>query len=126
MPPSIIDGCIAIGAAPATDCARHRRSEPKASWNRCGRVAKWCLCLRNVCLKAHMDSGLKNIKRAELRARLSELDYLIAEQTSHANFIREMGWNVPVAEERLEKLKLSRRACLAALEQLLGDQAERD
>jgi hypothetical protein len=73
-----------------------------------------------------MDSGLRKIKRAELRAHLSELDYLIAEQTSHATFIREMGWNVPIAEERLEKLKLSRQGCLAALEQLLGEDSERD
>jgi hypothetical protein len=73
-----------------------------------------------------MDSDLRKIKRAELRARLSELEYLIAEQTSHASFIREMGWNVPVAEERLEQLKLSRRACLAELEQLLREDSERD
>ena len=65
--------------------------------------------------------GLSKIKRAELMARLAELDQLIEEQTAHAKFVREMGWDVPVVAERLERLKESRQLYLSALKHLLGD-----
>jgi hypothetical protein len=65
--------------------------------------------------------GLSKIKRAELMARLAELDQLIEEQTAHVKFIGEMGWDVPVIAERLERLKESRQLYLSALKHLLGD-----
>jgi len=65
--------------------------------------------------------GLSKIKRAELMARLAELDHLIEEQTAHVKFVREMGWDVPVVAERLERLKESRQLYLSALRHLLGD-----
>jgi len=65
--------------------------------------------------------GLSKIKRAELMARLAELDQLIEEQTAHVKFVREMGWDVPVVAERLERLKESRQLYLSALRHLLGD-----
>jgi len=54
-------------------------------------------------------------------ARLAELDQLIEEQTAHVKFVREMGWDVPVVAERLERLKESRQLYLSALRHLLGD-----
>jgi len=54
-------------------------------------------------------------------ARLAELDQLIEEQTAHAEFVREMGGDVPVVAERLERLKESRQLYLSALKHLLGD-----
>jgi hypothetical protein len=67
------------------------------------------------------ESGLSNIKRAELMARLAELDHLIEEQTAHVKFVREMGWDVPIVAERLERLKESRQLYLSALRHLLGE-----
>ncbi len=67
------------------------------------------------------EHGLSKVKRAELMARLAELDHLIEEQTAHVKFVREMGWNVPVVAERLEHLKESRQLYLSALRHLLGD-----
>ncbi len=67
------------------------------------------------------ERGLSKIKRAELMARLAELDQLIEEQTAHARFVRAMGWDVPVVAERLERLKESRQLYLSALRHLLGD-----
>jgi hypothetical protein len=72
--------------------------------------------------KAHGPQlGLSKIKRAELMARLAELDHLIEEQTAHVRFVREMGWDVPVVAERLERLKESRQLYLSALRHLLGE-----
>ena len=67
------------------------------------------------------EHGLSNVKRAELIARLAELDHLIEEQTAHVKFVREMGWDVPVVAERLERLKESRQLYLSALRHLLGE-----
>jgi hypothetical protein len=67
------------------------------------------------------EDGLSNVKRAELIARLAELDHLIEEQTAHVKFVREMGWDVPVVAERLERLKESRQRYLSALRHLLGE-----
>ena len=67
------------------------------------------------------EHGLSKIKRAELMARLAELDHLIEEQTAHVRFVREMGWDVPVVAERLERLKESRQLYLSALRHLLGE-----
>lgn len=67
------------------------------------------------------EHGLSKIKRAELMARLAELDHLIEEQAAHVTFIREMGWDVPVVAERLERLKESRQLYLSALRHLLGE-----
>jgi len=66
------------------------------------------------------EHGLSKVKRAELMARLAELDHLIEEQTAHVKFVREMGWDVPVVAERLERLKESRELYLSALGHLLG------
>ena len=65
--------------------------------------------------------GLSNIRRAELFARLAALDKLIGEQASRAKYIREMGWNVTFADERLKLLKDSRRLYASALKHFLGD-----
>jgi hypothetical protein len=67
------------------------------------------------------EHGLSKIKRAELMARLAELDQLIEEQTAHVKFVSEMGWDVPVVAERLARLKESRQLYLSALRHLLGD-----
>jgi hypothetical protein len=67
------------------------------------------------------EQGLSKIKRAELMARLAELDHLIEEQTAHVTFVRQMGWDVPVVAERLERLKESRQLYLSALRHLLGE-----
>jgi hypothetical protein len=65
--------------------------------------------------------GLSKVRRAELVARLSALDKLIGEQASRAKYIREMGWNVTLADERLKLLKESRQLYASALKHLLGD-----
>ena len=65
--------------------------------------------------------GLNKVRRAELVARLTALDKLIAEQASRAKYIREMGWNVTLSEERLKLLKDSRQLYASALKHLLGD-----
>ena len=65
--------------------------------------------------------GLSKIRRAELVARLTALDKLIGEQASRAKYIREMGWNVTLADERLKLLKESRRLYGSALKHLLGE-----
>jgi hypothetical protein len=65
--------------------------------------------------------GLSKVRRAELVARLTALDKLIGEQASRATYIREMGWNVTLADERLQLLKVSRRLFASALRHLLGD-----
>lgn len=67
------------------------------------------------------EHGLSKIKRAELMARLAELDHLIEEQAAHVRFVREMGWDVPVVAERLDRLKESRQLYLSALRHLLGE-----
>jgi len=67
------------------------------------------------------EHGLSKIKRAELMSRLAELDHLIEEQTAHVKFVRQMGWDVPVVAERLERLRESRQLYLSALRHLLGE-----
>jgi hypothetical protein len=65
--------------------------------------------------------GLSRIRRAELLARLSALDVLIAEQTDRTMHVRDMGWDASVSEEKLKLLAESRRLYLSALKHLLGD-----
>ena len=72
------------------------------------------------------EHGLSKIKRAELMARLAELDHLIEEQTAHVKFVREMGWDVPVVAERLQRLKESRQLYLSALRHLLAERLAGD
>jgi hypothetical protein len=74
-----------------------------------------------------MDShGLSKTKRAELLARLSDLDRLIEEQASHAKLLRGRGDDPSDIEDLLERLKKSRQVYFSALKHLLGDAVPED
>ena len=65
--------------------------------------------------------GFSKVRRAELVARLTALDKQIAEQAGRAKFMREKGWHVKLADERLKLLTDSRRIYASALNHLLGE-----
>src|SRR5215217_2808259 len=67
--------------------------------------------------------GLSKIRRAELLARLAALDAQIEAQRNRAKYVRDMGWNAKLSDERLKVLEDSRHLYLSALKHLLGDEA---
>jgi hypothetical protein len=67
--------------------------------------------------------GLSKIRRAELIARLDALDAQIEAQANRAKYVRDMGWNAALSDERLKALQDARRLYLSALKHLLGDGA---
>lgn len=67
--------------------------------------------------------GLSKIRRAELMARLDALDAQIEAQASRAKYVRDMGWNAALSDERLKALQDSRQLYVSALKHLLGDAA---
>jgi hypothetical protein len=66
--------------------------------------------------------GLSKVRRAELVARLAALDKQIAGQAGRAKIMRDRGWNVTLAEERLKLLEDSRLLYVSALKHLLGEE----
>jgi len=68
-----------------------------------------------------VQGRLSDIKRAELLARLSALEKLLADEAGQVKLIRAMGRDVAAAEARLLALQESRDRYLSALKHLLGD-----
>ena len=67
------------------------------------------------------ESGLSEVRRAELLARLTALDALIAEQAERTDMATQLRWDVRPFEERLTLLKESRELYFSALKHLLKD-----
>src|SRR5436305_10620789 len=60
--------------------------------------------LRSASPTTHMDSdGFSKAKRAELLARLAELNRLLEEQETRVKSIRDMGGDASIHEEQLQR-----------------------